>query len=136
LRCGFDCHGLCFEADLPETSSGYGLLKSLGSGKALAVSIEFGDGVEWRWDDASRTAMITHAVVTGISIMARGAAVFPGTRAWLTGDIPHDPQARALCQLFQERQCRRKPGPITLPAGFQEARARMAMASHIIGLGF
>jgi hypothetical protein len=97
LRCGFDRHGLWFSADLPETGYGYGLLNALGAGRALAVSIELDDGMQWRWDDASRTATITHGVVTGISILRPGTAVFPGTRCWLEGDTPHDPQARELC---------------------------------------
>jgi hypothetical protein len=130
LRCGFDRHGVWFSADLPETASGYGLLDSLGAGKALAVSIELDGGMQWRWDDASRTATITHGVVTGISIMRPGAAVFPGTRCWLEGDVPHDPQARALCEIFQERQRRRKAGPIVLPP-IPEAFAR-AMGMWLI----
>jgi hypothetical protein len=128
VRCGFDRYGLWFSADLPETAGGYGLLISLGAGRALAVSIELNDGVESRWDDPSRTATITRAIVTGTSIMAPGRAVFHGARSWLAGDVPLDPQARALHENFDERQRLRKREPVSLPPNVERARASMALA--------
>lgn len=113
LELGFDNIGLWFRATLPETAAGFGLRNSLTGGRCIGASVEIDERVA-RYDEATGVDVVTSALVTGIALVER--PVSPQARAWLDGEVPNDPQARALHSHFEARN-RRKPKPLILLGG-------------------
>jgi phage head maturation protease len=108
LQFGYDDIGLWFRAVLPETMAGYGISNSLVGGKSIGASVELAE-VAWHYDEHSQVEIVTSALVTGIALVE--SPVFPQARAWPDGDVPNDPQARALHSYFAARN-RREPKPL------------------------
>jgi hypothetical protein len=131
LKVGKDSAGLWFVASLPPTSTGYDVFYGLGGGRALAVSIEFNDAT-WRGEGPGIN-VLARARMTGVSILRPGKAAYQGTRCWLDGDTPQDPQTHMLYGKFA-RSRGSKPEPIVFPPEWEEARVNMARAERIVFL--
>jgi phage head maturation protease len=106
LQLGLDNTGLWFRATLPETSGGYGIRNSLAGGQTVGASVEIDERVA-RYVKATRVEVVTWGLVVGIALTKR--PIYLEARAWLDGDVPNDPKARALHSHFVARNRRRPP---------------------------
>jgi Caudovirus prohead serine protease len=114
LECGSDNIGIWFSANIPDDSHGRDLFNGLSGGKWLAISPEL-ESITKRFCARTGANIITAATMTGVAIVPRDSALFAGTRCWLSGDVPNDPQAAALRAGFAVRK-RRKATPVSIPA--------------------
>jgi Caudovirus prohead serine protease len=117
--------GIWFQAEIPNDAPGYDLRNGLAGGRWLAISPEL-EGITKHLDPCSGAHVITRASLTGFAVVQRGSALFAGTRAWLAGDFPNDPQAAALHDSFAVRK-RRRAEPVAIPPMPQAMKKAMAM---------
>jgi hypothetical protein len=79
-------YGLSFEADLPETATGYDIRKGLAANNGqLGVSVVY-DALAHDWTrnaDNELIGKVSAATVVAISIMTPGHHLFPEARCWL-----------------------------------------------------
>jgi hypothetical protein len=126
LEFGTDNIGLWFSACIPDDAAGFDLFNGLMGGRWQAVSPEL-EGITKRFDARSGAHIVTRASLTGVAIVPRDSALFPGLRCWLGSCVPDEPQAKKLHELFAARK-RRKAEQVHVPRMPQAMITAMRMA--------